>query len=317
MDPIFVGGAGRCGTTIMKNMLRCHPDVAAVGGELRYLTDPDGPCDLLNALSLPQWSCFRADIAWQRFRRLTVGTPPEWPTYFPKLSSFFTEPGVVGAYRQLQREIEGHRSIAKGAPSAHVYENQMFEVGPCDPAVLSGLIRAFWETMWFQGRPDDFGCTYWIDDTPENVSCATDLLRIFPDGHVIHMVREPMQLTCALWRRSYAYLHGRGDADRIAAWWPDTWEGCAKRVIAVLSAAAVLHDPLTMMTVRLEDLRDDLHVWMDQVTSWLGLDLQPQMLNYFRPKSIRVYDPLEYASEATVGRVADTFEGLREEYGYA
>jgi len=46
--PIFIGGTGRCGTTILNYMLRGHNDVRAHRYESMFLTDRDGLLDLLD-----------------------------------------------------------------------------------------------------------------------------------------------------------------------------------------------------------------------------------------------------------------------------
>ena len=79
LRPIFIGGAGRSGTTILFNMLRHHPQVAALSKELRILVDPGGALYLVSALS-DEWSPYRADEAIGRFERLLreVGSTSRW-----------------------------------------------------------------------------------------------------------------------------------------------------------------------------------------------------------------------------------------------
>jgi hypothetical protein len=40
--PIFIGGAGRSGTTLLYRLIGAHPDIYGFGFETRFLIDPDG-----------------------------------------------------------------------------------------------------------------------------------------------------------------------------------------------------------------------------------------------------------------------------------
>ena len=45
LSPIFIGGTGRSGTTILKRVLLQHSAIVGFSGELRLLIDPGGALD--------------------------------------------------------------------------------------------------------------------------------------------------------------------------------------------------------------------------------------------------------------------------------
>ena len=70
-EPIFIGGTGRSGTTILKRILGQHPAVFAVPPEARFIVDPDGLITLVDALST-KWSVSMSDKALRRFEDLML-----------------------------------------------------------------------------------------------------------------------------------------------------------------------------------------------------------------------------------------------------
>ncbi|GAG26602.1 unnamed protein product, partial [marine sediment metagenome] len=51
MVQTLIGGTGRSGTSILKQVLASHPKVIALPTELRIIVDPGGALDLKRALT--------------------------------------------------------------------------------------------------------------------------------------------------------------------------------------------------------------------------------------------------------------------------
>ena len=66
--PIFVGGTGRSGTSVLKQLIGTHPAVFAAPNEAKFLVEPDGLIDLVDALST-HWSPWKSERALARFDR--------------------------------------------------------------------------------------------------------------------------------------------------------------------------------------------------------------------------------------------------------
>ena len=57
---ILVGGTGRCGTSILKEILATHPNAASLPFEYRFIIDPDGIIDFYASYTAT-WSPYIAD----------------------------------------------------------------------------------------------------------------------------------------------------------------------------------------------------------------------------------------------------------------
>lgn len=76
----LVGGTGRSGTTIVNEILGCHPNVV-VSPPWRFMIDPDGVLDFINA-SAGSWSPYEIDIRIKRLKAIlqdvSKPTLPGW-----------------------------------------------------------------------------------------------------------------------------------------------------------------------------------------------------------------------------------------------
>jgi hypothetical protein len=71
INPVFVMGTGRCGTTVMARILSEHPDIFTAPKEFHLLVNPDGFLSLKRAL-VDDWSPFNAAAALKRFNKMIV-----------------------------------------------------------------------------------------------------------------------------------------------------------------------------------------------------------------------------------------------------
>ena len=212
LTPVFIGGTGRSGTTILKEILVCHSKVVSLPDELRMIVDPGGALDLILALS-ERWSPYNADIAIQCFQRVVrrcgrassplairaeklekrlfraIGLAPR--KYLGLgLSNYF---GRAYYRNRLNRLIEdlGSNSTAgnwAGSPG-FPGKSRIFDCGPLERWETERLLESYFNDLYKRlARGDE---THWVEDTPANILHAQELLSLFPNMKLIHIYRDP------------------------------------------------------------------------------------------------------------------------------
>jgi hypothetical protein len=210
--PIFIGGTGRSGTWVVGRLLKNHPMVTTVHTELRFHASGGGFARLLDG-----------EVAPDDFAREI-------------LDRWFRIAGPTGKAKGLQLVVgsaELRRALAtfRRAAATDV------------PRALQGLMDDIMDP-YARGR----GASTWVETTPDNAAAAAALTTVFPDGRVIHMVRD-----------------GRDTAASVASmgWGPDTIEEGLEwwaRRVRLANRGMANADPRRAMTVRLEEL---IHVDRD------------------------------------------------------
>lgn len=223
MIPVLIGGTGRSGTTVLKNVLGCHPQVATMPFELRLIVDPGGALDLLSALT-DRWSPYNADIAIHRFRRLALACASASlvsralarglvmmgmsPWRYPQVG-VGTVIGERTYRRRLQILIDDLTHHVTSGSWAGSYPYQMrstiYESGPFEKGRIASMLAEFIHDL-YRHIPDGSAKTHWAEDTPYNVVHAEELAELFPHMRLIHIYRDPRDVLA-----SYRTKHWGGD----------------------------------------------------------------------------------------------------------
>lgn len=153
--PIFVGGTGRSGTTIAGRLLGHHRDVGSTNPrELRFIASAGGVADAYAGSVTP------AQVVDNLWAHWYERTKPSGAT--------------SGLFRRFDR-----------AAMQQVCDVYLAEF-PGDPYAAS---RRFVETIVSSHvRRDPDG--RWVDTTPANARAADRVLALFPEGVVVHMMRD-------------------------------------------------------------------------------------------------------------------------------
>lgn len=180
VGPLFVGGTGRSGTTIVGELLGAHSDLALVPVELRFHVDAGGLADL--CVGTTDLQTFEDRLRSRWFRR------PPTKSGGPRGLHAVTDEATMDA--ALARLGERHGS---------------------DPWLACGqfmeeLLRPFCEAS---------GARTWVEMTPPNAKQADALCRMFPDARVVHMVRDGRDVAASVARRSW----GPNDILSAIDWW--------------------------------------------------------------------------------------------------
>ncbi len=273
--PIFIGGTGRSGTSIMADFIDSHKTCTLPAHENKLILEPRGLRSVVNNLS-GQFDHLENHHTIANF------------VYFSNLlrKSGFRNPGL----RTLQRILNSVSKATRGkgvSPRALLEINPKFEfslhaigqaiglehyddcinqflndiirdVDPEGILVTEGLIRPLYiaatrdrdELIEFSRRfldnlyskpLDQNGASVWCDDTPRNVLHSSFLLELFPNAAIVHMVRHPMDVFAS-------YIE--------QTWTPNDYQRALSRLEATYSALILTEKNLEadkILIIRLED----------------------------------------------------------------
>ena len=130
--PIFIGGVGRSGTTLLQQVIGQHADIFTLPFESRFIIDIDGVLDLIYHLT-DGWTPANLDLALERFRRLMLvdlcngyrqpyrgfrfGRYFSEPFYSDTVNNFITELAPIKYRgRTALRWGYGPRTLYQGSP---------------------------------------------------------------------------------------------------------------------------------------------------------------------------------------------------------
>ena len=192
-EPIFIGGSGRCGTTVLANTLGLHPRIFTFPDELRMLTA--GSENLIDWMHSPQNAhlklALRQGLRGGFFSRAAVSQLVRSPrgaslgALYRKLQlgTYFSRPDArnnqeVGLCRAVDRQHyeRAVREFLATFPGGSIQErrSQIREfIGACAEGALRRVDAA-----------------RWCDGTPDNVFHMLDLAEIFPGAKFVHIIRE-------------------------------------------------------------------------------------------------------------------------------
>jgi len=230
--PLFTGGSGRSGTTIILNLLKDHPQVhSSLPREIKYLTSRFGLIDLNfgRPISLEEdFKSRRNNLAAAVINLMGLKKEQFFVKYLR--TTWWSEMGKKGkargliqgiTYEQLQSAIANFQTDFKG-----------------DKLQASRVL--YQQLSLAQIKKDPI--TYFADSTPVNMMQANYLCKLFPNAKFINMIRDGRDVALSIAKEKW----GPNDPYRALSWW-------ANRVLA--SHRALLEvETQNKIDMRLEDL---------------------------------------------------------------
>lgn len=214
---IFIGGTGRCGTSILKEALALHPQAASLPFEYRFIIGPDGVADFY-ASSCACWSPYLMDARLRRLERFLRGlayesmdkhllgelarklgyTPPQY--YGWELSKWLPdfEKHIDGLIERLIDFAFPARWPAAPAwrrnpQMRHCYKDQ-WELAE----ILGNFIEAIVDDLLKKA-----GKTFFVEDNTWNVLFARELVDMLPHAKIVHIYRDPRDVVASFTRQRW------------------------------------------------------------------------------------------------------------------
>lgn len=230
----MIGGSGRSGTTILKQVFSKHPEVAAVP-EYRFPIDPDGLIDYFLSVDCG-WSPYHADTRLKRLESMlrSVGSHNRLARAFVFLSNryglekYFSRclapryagialerqcPTFSAHVTQLIRTLEGFRYTGQWNGS-EMFSPRLMHYSPRgNKEEVGRALGGFWRDVIHdvcrnQNKStlveDNTWCILWFDT----------ILELLPDARMVHVVRDPRDVVT-----SYTKMRWAPDDPLQAALW--------------------------------------------------------------------------------------------------
>ena len=259
ITPVFSGGVGRSGTTIVGKVLRNHPQVLAGSPfEIKFITEVNGLIDLV----FGKRSFMPTQISKKGYWLSKIGVRDSMRVRFLKFRHRIHNDWWRRTNR-LGMESGLHRALTMRDLDALLEELEGSLDSPIEAArnFVFGYVKR--HRKW-QGE------TLWMDTTPANMMYADYIHRIFPEGKFIEMRRDPLDNIASVLKESW----GPNDPSRAIVWWKDR--------ISLATQAKSGIPSQNYLTMYLEDLvLRNRHSCYEALLSHLGLEDEGRMRNYF------------------------------------
>lgn len=202
---IFIGGSGRCGTTLLRDCILAHPQVWGVHKE-SHLFAPPAP----NLVDI-----YRHAVDGSLTKDTVARVKAEVSVY---LARGYAEHIIARIGRD-----EYSKSLDEFFALAATWVGR-----PCYVAPLQ--IAAWARGLSWPGRKK--GATHWCEKSPHNVLNFLELAQLYPAAKLIHIVRDPRDTIDSLATQRWTRTDGYPGVAGCCAWyeqWLDGYEDALRR----------------------------------------------------------------------------------------
>jgi hypothetical protein len=232
---VFIGGTGRCGTSITKEILATHPLVGSLPFEYRFIIDPDGIVDFYRTYAAT-WSPYLADKRIKRLASLlsTLAEEPPLHRFLGNLIHLLSSDGrcltprryhgwnlnahlpnfkhhVLGLLGDLTDFTFRARWVGTGSysfrPSIwHAPAKSEEELA----RILGGFVR-----RTIRDYLESIGRICYVEDNTWNILFARELVELIPEAKILHVIRDPRDVVASLIQQTWS----PSDVQKAALWY--------------------------------------------------------------------------------------------------
>lgn len=258
--PLFSGGSGRSGTTVIVNLLKSHPDVhSSMPREIKYLTSRYGLVDLNFGRSFQLEEDFNG-VKSNFFARVNnqIGKRKEELFLLNLKSKWWSEAGKNGKPRGLVQGISLEQLEEISTKFSSTYKQDL----------LGASRELFYNLSSCQFKREN--PRYFADSTPVSTMQAHLINRLLPGALFINMVRDGRDVAYSVSKESW----GPNDPFKALRWW-------GNRVLR--SSQSLSQLPKNQcLEIRLEELiaRDRQRQYL-RILEFLDISDHPTMREFF------------------------------------
>ena len=203
--PLFSGGSGRSGTTIIVNLLKSHPEIhASLPREIKYITSRYGLVDLNFGRSMRLEEDFkgvRNNFLASINNRVGKRKEDIFLNYLK--SKWWSEVGKKGKPRGIAQGVTEEQFAEISARFSSSYEKNL----------LVASRELFYDLSSCQFKKDTV--RYFADSTPVNTMQAHLIYLLFPDALFINMIRDGRDVAYSVSKEKW----GPKDPFKALKWW--------------------------------------------------------------------------------------------------
>ena len=264
--PVFVGGTGRSGTTVVGDLLGNHSKIrTSTPIEIKFLTNKSGLVDVVFGYSSEiEKSAGKVSIFnFRTYRKRKRKEKERFANILAEFNKFIWE-----KWWDIDAPPPHGRGLISGISKSDL------------EVLLSRLDRELklnrkWAARRFMGafisKQFDAGDeTYWVETTPMNIPEANKLQELFPNALFINMVRDPRDVIASLLTKKWGPTTPLEGLDWIE-----------KRLVAGHEALTAIK-PEQKITVALEDLAiNSREATYKRILDFLKISDERAMQNFF------------------------------------
>jgi len=223
MKTCFIGGTGRCGTSILRTILSRHSSVATLPIEHRLMVDPDGIFDFYRSYA-SGWSPYYADARLTRLKNFLEELSSTNPVHkiFRNLFRAFRLAGIsitpkkyldvelsyfIPNYSEhvntLLNELVEFEYTGERLGTGSYYFNNKIQYAPNYSKeqlkkIFQNFIHSFIQDILIHNHKDCF-----IEDNTWNILFSADLLDLIPNAKIISVIRDPRDVVGSLSKQKW------------------------------------------------------------------------------------------------------------------
>lgn len=291
---IFIGGAGRTGTTLLRKLLEKNSQVVALPFESRFISDPDGIIDFYRSYSA-NWSPYLADRRIKRLERFlfTLAKVNPFHKFIGKVLGIINKNSLIISpkaytdwelskyipnFEQYVREFISELkefsfpAIWRGTES-YTFWPKIYYGKPKGKEELALILRRFLDKIIKTQLDAKKGAKLYIDDSPWNILIARELFELFPETKLINVLRDP--------RDTVASLRGQN-------WSPKNLKQTITFFKDIIQYWFSIRSDIPSdkyLEVKLEDLNNSPEAFIRKLCDYLALPYENRMIDFDSSKT--------------------------------